>query len=89
MRTITTLTTCNRNFTIVYHQEHYCAVEDIHITDGKINKKLTGFELHASKRLQDCIDWTIAGCTIQKWIDEGMDSNEALIKYYKLDCKEV
>ena len=85
MRTITTLTTCNRNFTIVYHHEHYCSIEDKYITDGKLNKRLTGIELHACKNFQDCVDLTIACCTIEKWCEEGMTKEEAFNKYFGME----
>ena len=46
----------NRHFTIVKDEDaNYLAIEDKYITDGKINRTLNGFQMFASKDVNDCM----------------------------------
>lgn len=86
-KVITTLLVRNRKFYIVFHQEHYCAIEDRYLDkEMKLTQSLNGFQMHAEKKLQDCIISTRNAVEVAYLVDEeGYDFNDALNKVYALD----
>lgn len=62
----------NREFTIIKDEnDWYCAIEDKHITDGKLNKELNGFQMHADKNLDECIKMTRNQVEIDYLVNKG------------------
>lgn len=71
-----------RHFTIVDNNGFYCAIESKYITDGKLNTKLNGLQMHANKVLSGCLDSVKDACEIDYLMDNGMDFDEAFNTYY-------
>ena len=69
----------DRNFTIVQnHQGFYCAIEDKYINaDGRINTVLNGFQMNASKDLDDCLTGTKNMVEIDYLVSKGHSKAEA------------
>ena len=77
MKTITTLNTVGREFTIVFDNEQFMAVENKYIdATGKLTKALTNFELGASEDLDVCIEKTIKRCEHEKKVAELVAAGE-------------
>lgn len=85
MKIITTLVVRDRRFEIVLDSKsnHFCAIEDKYIdADGKLNTALNGFQMHASRKLEDCIETTRKVVEIDYLESIGYSKAEAVSKAY-------
>lgn len=71
-----------KHFVLVKHQNVYCAIEDKYITDGKINKRLNGLEMHVGKTLEECINYTTDYAEVEYLVEQGYSRAEAFCKYW-------
>ena len=73
----------NRHFTIVKDEAgYYLAIEDKYITDGKLNQTLNGFQMHAHKELQGCLN-SVKDCVeVAYLVSQGMSKAEAFCTYW-------
>ena len=79
------LVTRGRHFTIVKNQDGwYLAIEDKYITDGKINKTLTGIEMCASHTLKECLSRLNDKVEIAYLISQGYDKAEAFAMHFNM-----
>jgi hypothetical protein len=82
---VKTLVTRNRHFTIIRHESGmYCAIEDKYITDGKLNTKLNGLQMHANFELDGCINDTINDVELEYLESKGYTKAEALSKVFNM-----
>jgi hypothetical protein len=73
-----------RHFTIVKQDDFYCAIEDKYIdADGRLNTKLNGLQMHASKDLNMCLNTTKDCVEVDYLVKQGMSRDEALTMYWK------
>ena len=71
----------NRNFTIVKHENHYCAIEDKYIgEDGRLNTPLNGLQMFASQTMNGCIEHLTQTIDIDELIASGCSKAEAMVK---------
>ena len=73
-----------RNFTIITKDEHYLAIEDKYITDGKMNKTLNGLQMYASATLSQCITKVKTQVDFDSYTEQGMSKAEAFAKAFNL-----
>lgn len=79
----------NRNFTIVRNEDGwYLAIEDKYITNGKLNTTLNGFQMYASKDLNDCLDTCQKQIEIEYLISQGFTKAEAFAKIFNIPVTE-
>lgn len=82
---VKTLIARGRNFTIVHHQGMYCAIEDKYIdADGKVNQALNGFQMNASKIIEECVQRTLDRVETDYLIDAGYTKAQAFAKVNNL-----
>ena len=72
-----------RHFVIVKHESgKYCAIDDQYITNGKLNRVLNGFQMHANDELENCIGSVKFEIDIQELMnDKGLTIEEAFQEY--------
>lgn len=73
-----------KHFVIVKHQDLYCAIEDKYITDGKVNKRLNGGEMHAGQTLEDCIHFATDYAEVEYLVEQGHTRAEAIAIYWDM-----
>lgn len=85
MRRVSTLHVRDRHFVIVQNDEgYYLAVEDKYLdAEGKTTKMLTGYEMHASKDLETCIETTTDCVEIDYIKSTGLDAEAAFAKWFE------
>ena len=75
----------NRNFTVVKNeQDFYCAIEDKYITDGRLNRQLNGFQMYASKDLNDCLNTCKTQVEVEYLVSNGYTKAEAFAKVFNI-----
>lgn len=75
---INTYTVRERNFTIVFDNEYYLAIEDCYIDEnGRLNQKLNGLTAHASETLDACLESVREQVEIAYLMENGMTKAEA------------
>lgn len=71
----------NRNFTIVFDQGHYLAIENKYIdAQGKTTQALNGLQMYASNGLNGCLTHLRQGVDIDYYESQGMSRAEAFAK---------
>lgn len=74
-----------RHFVIVQNEDgYYLAIEDKYITNGKINQRLNGFQMFASKKLEDCIKRLGDSVEIEHLVSIGHSKAEAFAMYFHM-----
>ena len=82
---VKTLVARNRHFTIIKHESNmYCAIEDKYITNGKLNTKLNGLQMHANFGLDGCINDTINDVELEYLVSKGYTKAEAFSKVFNM-----
>jgi len=82
--------TRGRVFTVVHDQDHYLAIEDKYIDDaGRVTQQLNGFQMHAAKELQECLDRTASACWMDELIEQGATKAEAFCKVNGMECTDL
>lgn len=85
MKKATTLVVRDKRFEIVLEEKSnmWCSVEHKYIDeDGRLNTKLNGFQMNASKSMNDCIDITRKNVEIEYLEGEGFSKAEAISRVY-------
>ena len=79
MKKITTLIARDRHFTIIQNNEgFYLAIEDKYIdANGCLKQALNGFQMHASKDLNMCLQCTKDAVDIDYLRSTGLSKDEA------------
>lgn len=85
---IKTLAVRNRNFTVIYKDNFYMAIEDKYITDGKMNTTLNGLQAYASKELNICINSVTKAVEMDYLMENGMSRAEAFCKVINIPLTE-
>ena len=77
----------NRQFVIVENEEgFYLAIEDKYINaDGKLNTKLNGIQMCASKELNECLGRCKDHVEIDCLISHGYSKAEAFAKMFNME----
>ena len=81
----------NKTFRIVRNEDgFYCAIDTDYIDEnGCLTKGLNGFEMNASRDLNQCLNCTRDKIEINYLISTGMDKATAFATYWKLDIDAV
>ena len=75
----------DRHFVVVKNEDSiYLAIEDKHITNGKLNKALNGFQMYASKDLNDCLTTCKHQVEIEYLVSQGKSKAEAFAIEFNL-----
>ena len=74
----------SRTFYIVKKDEYYLAIEDKYIDEnGKLNKRLNGIQMNASKDMNTTIERTRKQVEVDRLVAEcGFTLNEALVQAF-------
>lgn len=80
MKKITTLYVREREFYIVQNADgFYLAIEDKYVDGfGCLKQALNGLQMHASKKLENCIETTKLVVEVDYLVSKGMERNEAM-----------
>lgn len=74
-----------RHFTIAQNEDgFFLAIEDKYITDGKLNRTLNGFQMYASKSLQDCLTSLRNAIEIEYLESQGHSKAEAFAIHFNM-----
>lgn len=75
----------DRHFTIVKHENHYCAIEDKYIDEnGKLKQVLHGGQMYASTILGSCLEHVKQCLDIEYYESIGFTRAEAFAQVFNL-----
>ena len=82
-----------RNFVIVRHDGHYCAVEDKYLDENnRLTKSLNGLQMYASVNFEVCVNSLLNAVEIEYLEGTGLSKAEAFSKVTGIDletCKKI
>ncbi len=71
----------DREFTIVKHEDMYCAIENKYIDkDGRLTEKLNGLQMNASEDLRQCLRLTKDAVDTDYYRAQGLSDAEIYSK---------